>query len=101
MPTPSIDPKNRSGNLGVEPLPSLSAVLPAYNEEKVIREVVHSLAAILPTVAQRHEIIVVNDGSTDRTAEILGEIAQQIPSLVVVQHRKLASSAEAEEMKAY
>ena len=88
MPVLPIDPHKPSGNEAVDRLPSLSAVLPAYNEEKVIREVIQSLAAILPTVAERHEIIVVNDGSTDRTEEILGEIGRRDPSLVVVHHRK-------------
>ena len=88
MPDQSIDQKKPPGKAEAYLLASLSAVLPAYYAQKISREVIQYLAAILPTVAKRHEIIVVNDGSTDRTEEILGEIGRRDPSLVVVHHRK-------------
>jgi glycosyltransferase involved in cell wall biosynthesis len=49
--------------------PSISAVLPAYNEEAVIAGVVRDTATALAESVGRFEIIVVDDGSGDATAE--------------------------------
>ncbi len=53
----------------------LSVVIPAYNEEANIEDVVKSVKTVLPDA----EIIVVNDGSTDKT----GEIALKAGALVI------------------
>jgi glycosyltransferase involved in cell wall biosynthesis len=58
----------------------ISAIIPARNEEASIARVVESVAA-QPEVG---EVIVVNDQSTDRTAEILGELSQRLPKLKVL-----------------
>ena len=55
----------------------ITAVLPARNEEEAIEAAVRSLAA-LPEIA---EIRVVNDQSSDRTGEILGRLAAELPQL--------------------
>jgi len=74
-----------------EPLTSLhvsapiSAIVPARNEEENIARCVESLAA-QPEI---DEIIVVNDQSTDRTADILAELASRIPRLRVLESREL------------
>jgi glycosyltransferase involved in cell wall biosynthesis len=67
------------------PEPQVSAIVPARNEEANIAAAVESLAA--QTVPL--EIIVVNDGSTDRTGEILAELQQRLPNLRVVQTTEL------------
>jgi glycosyltransferase involved in cell wall biosynthesis len=46
----------------------LSVVIPAYNEEKAVEEIVHRTRAVLKREKIRHEIIVVDDGSQDATA---------------------------------
>jgi glycosyltransferase involved in cell wall biosynthesis len=51
--------------------PDFSLVLPVYNEEKGIAETLNNLRHILKSVSCQYEIIVVNDGSTDRTRDIL------------------------------
>ncbi len=48
----------------------LSIVVPAYNEEKGIGDVIDQIRAAMAQVDLPHEIIVVDDGSQDRTAEI-------------------------------
>jgi glycosyltransferase involved in cell wall biosynthesis len=48
----------------------LSVVLPAYNEEDNIEAVVRRALDVLPELADEFEVIVVDDGSRDRTAEL-------------------------------
>lgn len=63
------------------PRPSLSAVLPAYNEEAVIERTVRHVAGVLADLADDFEIIVTNDGSRDRTGDILTQLQQDAPEL--------------------
>lgn len=60
---------------------AISAIVPARNEEAVIAACIESLAA-QPQIA---EIIAVNDQSSDRTLEILQELARRIPRLRVIE----------------
>jgi glycosyltransferase involved in cell wall biosynthesis len=63
----------------------VSAIIPARNEEASIARAVESVAA-QPEIA---EIIVVDDQSSDRTAEILAELAARIPKLKILHTRAL------------
>jgi glycosyltransferase involved in cell wall biosynthesis len=56
----------------------LSIVVPVYNEVRTVRAVIDRLIAIDLPVAR--EIIVVNDGSTDGTREVLAEFESRIPN---------------------
>lgn len=60
---------------------SLSVVLPAYNEAPNIERVVRDCARYLDTRMPDHEIVVVNDGSTDATGAILDALAAEMPRL--------------------
>ena len=51
----------------------LSVIIPVYNEEKTISEIIRRVKA----VNLKKEIIIVEDGSTDRTKEILEEVVKQ------------------------
>ena len=64
----------------VTPAKPITAILPARNEQENIEAAVRSLAA-QPEIA---EIRVVNDGSTDGTAEILARLAAEFPQLRVL-----------------
>ena len=52
----------------------ISIVVPCLNEEEVLRETNRRLVAVLEQLPQRFEILYVDDGSTDRTPEILREL---------------------------
>lgn len=54
--------------------PKLSVVIPAYNEESRLPATLASLFVYLPTLDIPYEIIVVDDGSRDRTVEIVQEL---------------------------
>lgn len=66
---------------------TLSLVLPAYNEEDNIEIVVRQAMAILPRYADDFEIIPVNDGSRDRTARIIDELAVEDSRIRPVHHK--------------
>ena len=70
------------------PLSLLSVVIPARNEEGCIRSTVEHLHLELGLQKIPHEIIVVDDGSTDRR-ELLGEIKARLPELVPVKNEGL------------
>ena len=64
-------------------LPFLSVLIPAYNEGLVIEKTVLSLAK-QDYDQDSYEIIVVNDGSTDNTGDIVKELQKKIPNLKLV-----------------
>lgn len=67
-------------------LPGLSVFLPCHNEEGNVERVVKGFAAMIPNVADDYEIIVVDDGSRDRTGEIADRMAAADPHVKVVHH---------------
>ncbi|MCL5257240.1 MAG: glycosyltransferase family 2 protein [Chloroflexi bacterium] len=64
----------------------LSLVLPAHNEEENISIVVSGALAVLPEVFSDFEVIVVDDGSKDRTPQIADELARQDSHVRVIHH---------------
>jgi glycosyltransferase involved in cell wall biosynthesis len=74
---------------GDEMIPGkLSLVLPAHNEVTNISEVTRRALDVLPQLAESFEIIVVDDGSTDGTTELLDQIAAEHADIVAVHHPK-------------
>jgi cellulose synthase/poly-beta-1,6-N-acetylglucosamine synthase-like glycosyltransferase/peptidoglycan/xylan/chitin deacetylase (PgdA/CDA1 family)/spore germination protein YaaH len=62
--------KRERTHAGAEHAPFVSVIVPAFNEELVIENTINSLLA---SDYQKFEIIVVDDGSTDRTTEVVRE----------------------------
>jgi len=56
---------------------TLSIIIPVYNSEKILPQLVSQLARILPTLNSLYEIILVNDGSRDRSWEVICHLAQK------------------------
>jgi glycosyltransferase involved in cell wall biosynthesis len=65
---------------------SVSAILPAHNEEAAIASTVQSVLCTLASWLADFEVIVVNDGSSDRTGAILDEMAVAHPCLHIIHH---------------
>jgi glycosyltransferase involved in cell wall biosynthesis len=71
----------------VEPRkPRISAFFPAYNEEANIGALVLKTVGVLERLADRFEVIVVNDGSGDRTREVVQELAAKDGRIRLVDH---------------
>ena len=66
----------------------LSVVVPLYNEEESLPHLVEQLLLALRPSGERFELVLVNDGSSDRTAEVLTRLSHEVPELVAVLLRK-------------
>ncbi|MES2201382.1 MAG: glycosyltransferase family 2 protein [candidate division FCPU426 bacterium] len=66
--------------------PDISAFFPAYNEEGNIVALATKTAGVLKRVARKWEVIVVNDGSRDRTAEVVKGLSKKMPGVRLVDH---------------
>jgi len=65
-------------------LPRYSVVVPVFNEELVIRETYTRLRKVMESLGEPYELIFVNDGSTDRSQEIITEICRQDPRVKLI-----------------
>lgn len=63
---------------------ALSVVVPAYNEEEVLPEFHRRLSAVLVTLQGDFEIVYINDGSRDRTLEVMRSLRAEDPHVSIV-----------------
>ncbi|MGC9930812.1 glycosyltransferase family 2 protein [Priestia aryabhattai] len=61
-----------------------SIVVPVYNEEEVIHETYRRLTEVMRSTKEAYELLFVNDGSRDRTAEIIKAYSEQDPDVVLL-----------------
>ncbi|PVX24848.1 MAG: hypothetical protein CW691_06285 [Candidatus Bathyarchaeum sp.] len=81
--------KKLSGSC-LKPLPSMSIIVPVKNEEKVIGRLLNALEnANYPK--DKKEIVIVEDGSTDKTVEICNKFAHEHPSQVKLLRRSVSN----------
>ncbi len=64
--------------------PYLSVVIPVYNEEENISPLLEGLNKALSSINRPFEVIIVDDGSTDKTAQILKNLKPQYPWLKII-----------------
>ncbi len=65
---------------------SITVFFPAYNDEATIGSLVIAALQTLPRVTEDYEVLVVNDGSSDHTAEVLDVLAGLYPQVRVIHH---------------
>lgn len=65
---------------------SISAILPAHNEAENIKTTVENCVSYLEKNASDYEVVVVNDGSSDTTQEIVEELSSFNSKVVLVNH---------------
>ena len=66
----------------------LSVIIPAFNEEENIRNAVMEISRYLTKQDYNSEVIVINDGSKDRTAEICTELESTVYNLKFIDNKK-------------
>lgn len=69
-------------------LNSLSVFFPAYNDAKSLPPLIAKTYRVLPRVAQKYEVIVVNDGSSDNTGSVVKQLQKQYSNLKLIEHVK-------------
>jgi glycosyltransferase involved in cell wall biosynthesis len=86
--TPTAAPSPEPGARVHPPtrLPGLSIVLPCFNEQDNVAEAVGAAVAAAQRVSREHEVIVVDDGSSDRTAEIAARLAEAHRGVRLIVH---------------
>jgi dolichol-phosphate mannosyltransferase len=68
--------------------PTLSVVVPVFNEEGSLPILIPKLVEVLKTLPFSYEMIFVDDGSSDGSRRVLKEMASQVPSLRVLRFKE-------------
>ena len=70
--TEPLPPKKRDASS----IPTLSLVIPVHNEDQIIQDTLQRCGPLLNDISEDHEFIVIDDGSTDSTWEVLTSLAE-------------------------
>jgi len=66
---------------------SISVIFPCYNEEKNIAKQISSADSVLNKITDDYEIIIVNDGSTDKSLVLLEQMARENDKIKIISHK--------------
>lgn len=72
----------------MEKLSSLSVIFPAFNDALSLSGIIRKTSQLLPALATRFEIIIVNDGSLDKTQSVLEKLQNHFPFISIIKHQK-------------
>lgn len=62
--------------------PVYSVIVPVYNEEEVISMSISQLYTVMESLSKPYEILIIDDGSSDRTWELLKSASEKYPSVI-------------------
>ncbi|MBI3839156.1 MAG: glycosyltransferase family 2 protein [Planctomycetia bacterium] len=65
---------------------ALSVLLPVYNAQHSLETGVTEILELLPELTDRFELCILDDGSTDDTAEVARDLAARYPQIIVIRH---------------
>ncbi len=68
------------------PVSSISVFFPCYNEKESIRPLTEKAVLVAGRVCDDYEVILIDDGSSDGTAELADQLAEQYPAVRVIHH---------------
>jgi glycosyltransferase involved in cell wall biosynthesis len=68
--------------------PNVSLFFPVFRDERTVRRVTEKSLNVLKDVAEKYEVVIVDDGSPDRAGEIADELAREHACVSVVHHEK-------------
>lgn len=68
--------------------PSISIFFPCYNDSQAIKNLVKDAFKVAKNISHHYEVIVVDDGSTDNSREVLANLAKKYPYLKLVFHKR-------------
>jgi dolichol-phosphate mannosyltransferase len=88
-----IEPKYQTKPETEPGTPLISVVVPVHNEAPNIPPLIAAISAALAGID--HEIVYVDDGSTDTSPQVLAELAAALPTLVRVRHRQSCGQSAA------
>lgn len=78
----------KEGILSYSKVVKISIIAPVYNEEESLKQLYSEVVAVLEPLSFDYEIIAVNDGSSDKSIEVLNEIAINDHNFKVINFRK-------------
>lgn len=67
-------------------IPQLSVFFPVYNEAANIEATVMGALKVLPQVANEYEITIINDGSSDKTAQVVEKLTRRYKTVKLINH---------------
>ncbi len=77
-----------------DPIGSISVVVPCHNEEGNLPTLHARLTEVLERVGLPYEILIIDDGSTDRTWSVIGQLNRADPRVIGLRHRRNFGKAE-------
>lgn len=78
-----------------EAKPDVSLCFPVYGDEKTVRKVTEKSLAVLSELAAEYEVVIIDDGSADRSGEIADELAAEHDCVRVIHHSRNLGYGEA------
>jgi len=68
--------------------PSIAIFFPVYHDEGTVEKVAMKSLKVLSDIASKYKVIIIDDGSPDKSGEIADKLADEYPDIISVRHKK-------------